>query len=55
MGGSRGGGGGGRGLGHPLENYVAIEILVRNPLEKQLDPLVLEGGSLVQPSVKYVD
>ena len=59
MGGSRGWGGGNGSRPH-LENhkllYVSLEILVRTPLEKQLDtwcPIAFQGRP-VQPSVRYV-
>ena len=45
----------------PLENHnwlqVSLEILVRTPLEKQLDHLgpIASRGRSVRPSVKYVD
>ena len=45
----------------PLENhmllYFSLEILVRSPLEKQLDPLgpIASREKSVWPSVKYVD
>ena len=36
---------------------VSSEILVRNPFEKQLDPLgpIASRGGFVRPSAKYVD
>ena len=35
----------------------SLEILIRTPLEKQLDPSgpIVSRGRYVQPSVKYVD
>ena len=56
-----GGGGGGGGLRTPLENhtllYVSLQILVRTPIEKQLDPSgpIASRVRSIRPSVKYVD
>ena len=60
MGRSRGGGERGSGLLLPGMSQVAkvsLEILVRTPLEMQLDPLgpTASRGRIVRPSVKYVD
>ena len=51
------------GVGTHLENqslvhvYVSLEILVRTPLERQLEPLgpIASRGRFVRPSVNYAD
>ena len=55
MGGSRRGTGGPDLLKMKYWLYVSLEILVRTPLEKQLDPLgpITSRWRFVRPSVKY--
>ena len=56
-------GGGGRALDSPWEImglYVSLEIMLRTPLKKQLDPMgpmgpIASKEGSVQPFVKYVD